>query len=170
MSLSRLARSVTALVLVLSLAVPLFAEETPTWSDPPFKEFAQKIDKLIKHQYPKADRGLDEKEQTLRWAYDTRKFMVHLPTLTGKWQEASELTGPNRGGILCDMRIHQGEYLGMAQVPQSFDRHYFTVLLMAPYREDADAHVTVRLYYPIDVDKGFLTQFAETVNQFDSER
>ena len=170
MSLTRLVPSLAVIALVIGVSDSSFADEKPIWSDPPFKEFAARLDKLIKEQYPKADRVVDEKEQTLRWSYDTRKFMIHLRNLRGELQEATEQTGPDRGGIICEATIEAGQYLGMAVVPQTFDRHYFQILLMAPNRKDAGAHVFFRLSYPREIDKDFLTKIAETVDKFDSDR
>jgi hypothetical protein len=49
-------------------------------------------------------------------------------------------------------------------VPQTFDKRYFRVLLLAPYSPKRDAHLIVHLAYPRDVHPEFLKQFTELVN------
>ncbi|WDI44155.1 hypothetical protein [Bremerella sp. P1] len=160
-----------SLSVLLCLVAKGFADERLQWDKPPFEAFSQKLSGVIEKYYPDAKlEQPKEPDQHLRWSAKTRKFMVHLPTLTGKWQEAIEMVGPDRKGILCTAHLHEGPYMGMAAVPQTFDRHYFQVLMMAPNRKDVNAHVIVRLYYPSDVDKAFVSEIAELVNQFDSER
>lgn len=85
--------------------------------------------------------------------------MVHEPLKTGEWQDAFEMKGPNRGGILGDITLEEGPYQGAAEVPQSFDKRYFTMLLMAPDLPALGGHLRVELWYPADVDGGFLRQF-----------
>ncbi|PQO36874.1 hypothetical protein C5Y96_06830 [Blastopirellula marina] len=159
------------LLLVLVLVSQGRADEKLTWDDPPFQAFSENLGGVIGKYYP--DARLERPKassKSLEWSYKTRKFMVHLPTLTGQWQEASEMLGPDRKGILCTAEIHEGPYVGMAVVPQTFDRHYFKVLMMAPNRKDVGAHLIVRLFYPSDIDKAVVSEIAELVQQFDSER
>ena len=146
------------------------AEEKPKWNEPPLEELQRSLSRLLHRQYPRLEQDDSKQgEGTLRWDWNTRKFMVHLPSLTGKWQDASEMEGPNREGILCTAQIHKGQYQGMAVAPQTFERFYFKVLMMTPYRKDIDAHVVVRLYYPPGVDPKFLTEFTTKGNQFSAD-
>src|SRR5262249_7173491 len=69
-----------------------------------------------------------------------RPFMVHEQLKTGEWQDARETIGPQRGGVVGDMELRSGKYLGAAVVPQAFDKRYFTLLVMAPYSDARDAH------------------------------
>ncbi len=147
------------------------ADEKLSWSQPPFQALEENLGSVLKKHYPdiKLERAKTA-AASIRWSHATRKFMIHLPTLTGQWQEATETLGPDRGGIICTAVIREGPHSGMAVVPQTFDRHYFRVLMMAPDREDANAHVVVRLYYPPDVDKAVVSEIAELVQKFDSDR
>lgn len=157
-------------VTILCLGGICQAEEKPKWSEPQLEDLERKLSRLLHRQYPRLEQDDSMKEEgTLRWDWDTRKFMVHIPSLTGKWQDATEMEGPNRQGILCTAKIHEGRYQGMAITPQTFDRFYFKVLMMTPYRKDIDAHVVVRLYYPPGVDPKFLTEFTKTVRQFSED-
>src|SRR5438034_7173328 len=58
---------------------------------------------------------------------------VHEPLKTGEWQDARETIGPQRGGVVGNMELRTGKYLGAAAVPQAFDKRYFTLQVMAPY-------------------------------------
>jgi len=59
--------------------------------------------------------------------------IVHEPLKTGEWQHARETIGPQRGGVVGNMELRTGKYLGAAAVPQAFDKRYFTLQVMAPY-------------------------------------
>jgi hypothetical protein len=115
--------------------------------------------------YPKAKVNL--KDQTIHFEFNTRRFMIHEPLLTGEWQDAHEVTGPQKGGIHGEIELRAGEYGGMAVVPQSFDKRYFTVLLMAPYSKKLDHHLYIHLKYPGDVHKEFLKEFERLVEGFE---
>ena len=93
--------------------------------------------------------------------------MIHDPLLTGEWQDAHEEPGPQKGGIYGDIELRAGEYGGMAAVPQSFDKHYFTLFLTAPHSRKLDHHLYIHLKYPRDVPKDFLKEFERLVDGFE---
>jgi hypothetical protein len=135
-------------------------------SKPDLKPFQEEVRKLVEKHYPKGKVTL--KDQTVHFEFNTRKFMIHDPTLTGEWQDAHEEAGPQKGGIYGDIELRPGEYGGMAAVPQSFDKRYFTVLLLAPYSKKNDQHLYVHLKYPRDVPREFLKEFEGLVNGFET--
>lgn len=55
----------------------------------------------------------------------------------------------------------------MAALPQSFDKHYFTVLVTAPHSKKLDHHLYIHLKYPRDVPKAFLKEFERLVDGFE---
>src|SRR5262249_56752845 len=91
---------------------------------------------VLKH-YPDAKTEL--RQHTIHFEAGTRRFMVHEQLKTGEWQDAHETIGPQRGGVVGDMELRSGKYLGAAVVPQAFDKRYFTLLVMAPYSDARDA-------------------------------
>jgi hypothetical protein len=131
------------------------------------KPLLEEVRKVVETHYPKAQVTL--KEQAIHFEFNTRKFMVHEPLLTGEWQDAHEEAGPQKGGILGDLELREGQNGGMAVVPQSFDKRYFTVLLLAPYSQKLDQHLLVRLKYPRDVPKEFLKEFELLVAGFEKQ-
>jgi hypothetical protein len=52
-------------------------------------------------------------------------------------------------------------------VPQTFDKRYFRLLLMARYSRKHDAHLYVHLAYPGDVSSEFLREFTGLVTDFE---
>jgi len=52
-------------------------------------------------------------------------------------------------------------------VPQSYDKRYFTHLLIAPYSSKLNAHLVVHIKDPRAVPAGFLKQLTGLVNNFD---
>jgi hypothetical protein len=119
---------------------------------------------LVLKYYPAA--RTDLAKQTIHFEAHVRRFMVHEQLKTGEWQDAHEVVGPQRGGVVGNMELRSGKYLGAAAVPQAFDKRYFTLLVMAPYSETRDAHLYTHLLYPADANKVFLTEFADLVKRF----
>lgn len=118
---------------------------------------------FIKH-YPAV--RVSAKDKTVTFDHDTRLFLIHEPLKTGEWQDATEQRGPKKGGVYCKIVSEKGIYSGAAEVPQTFDKHYFTVLLLAPYSKRLDCHLHVLLLYPSDASKQFLRDFADAINKF----
>jgi hypothetical protein len=109
---------------------------------------------------------MSTKDKTVTFDHDTRLFMIHEALKTGEWQEAREQRGPKKAGVYCEIVSESGPYNGAAVVPQAFNKHYFTVLLLAPYSRRLDRHLHVLLSYPADASKEFLREFTDTVNKF----
>lgn len=132
----------------------------------PFQQVYSQLDVLFRRYYPhvKAEASSDR----IHFEHNTRIFLIHEPLRTGEWQDAREVRGPNRGGILCDIELRKGKYLGAAAVPQTFDKRYFRLSVAAPYSVSRDEHLYVRLSYPADAKVEFLEQFSTVVNGFAS--
>jgi hypothetical protein len=153
----RLPFVVLALGCLLAVAAPAAADHAPK---PDLKPLFEKVRQLVEKHYPKAEMTL--KDQTIHFEFNTRKFMIHEPLLTGEWQDAREEAGPQKSGIYGDIELRAGKYAGMAVTPQSFDKRYFTLLLMAPYSKKLNYHLYVHLKYPRDVPQEFLKEFSTT--------
>ena len=132
---------------------------------PDLKPLLEEVRKVVQKHYPKAEVTL--KDETIHFEFNTRKFTIHEALLTGEWQDAHEEVGPQKGGIHGDLELRAGPYGGMAVVPQSFDKRYFTVLLLAPYSRAIDHHLYIHLKYPRDVPKGFVKDFEGLAEGFD---
>jgi hypothetical protein len=151
-----------ALCCLLGAARRTSADDAPK---PDLKPLLKEVHKVVEKHYPKATVTL--KDQTIHFEFNTRKFMIHEPTLTGEWQDAHEEPGPQKGGIYADIELRAGQYMGMATVPQSFDKRYFTLLLRAPHSRKLDHHLYIHLKYPRDMPKDFLKEFERLVDAFE---
>jgi hypothetical protein len=132
---------------------------------PDLKPLHAEVKKLVEKHYPKA-KVVSEK-QTVYFEFNTRKFMIHEPLLTGEWQDAFETVGPQKGGVAGNLTLIPGEYGGQAVLPQSFDKRYFTHLVMAPHSKKRDYHMHVSLQYPRDASKEFLKDFVALAEGFE---
>jgi hypothetical protein len=130
----------------------------------PFQQVYSELDALFRRYYPHVTSEV--LNDTIHFEYNTRVFLIHEPLKTGEWQDAREERGPNRGGILCDIELRNGKYLGAAVVPQTFDKRYFKLWVAAPYSVNRDKHLYVHLYYPADVKTDFLQEFSRVVEAF----
>ena len=158
----RLRFVVLALCCLLAAAGRTAAADAPK---PDLKPLLEQVRKLVEKHYPKAKVTL--KDQTIRVEFNVRKFMIHEPLLTGEWQDAHEEPGPQKGGIYADIELRAGAYGGMAAVPQSFDKRYFTLLLTASHSKKLDQHLYIHLKYPRDVPKDFLKEFRLLMDGFE---
>jgi len=151
-----------ALCCLLGAARRTAADDAPK---PDLKPLLKEVRKVVEKHYPKATVTL--KDQTIHIEFNTRKFMIHEPLLTGEWQDAHEEPGPQKGGIWCDMELRAGQYGGMAAVPQSFDKRYFTLFLTAVYSKKLDHYLYVHLKFPRDTPAEFQKDFERLVNGFE---
>src|SRR5215813_2927722 len=119
---------------------------------------------LVGKYYPDAKSEL--MKHTIHFEAHVRRFMVHEQLKTGEWQDAHEVIGPQRGGVVGNLDLRGGRYLGAAAVPQAFDKRYFTLLVMAPYSDVRDAHLYTHLLYPADVSRVFVSEFTDLVARF----
>ena len=152
-------------LLGILITTPAKAADAETLQNPALKRFYPELQTLFRHQYPTVTSDL--LKDKIHFECDTRLFVVHEADMTGRWQDPWEERGPNPGGILCDITLEKGKYQGQAVVPQTFDKRYFKLLLLAPYSEKQDEHLEVHLYYPRNVNDDFLKQFTELVNNFE---
>ena len=155
----------TMLIAAGSLLLPSGTATAEDPKPPDLKEMHAAVQKLVLKHYPKAEVAL--KDDTIQFQFDTRKFMVHEQTLTGRWQDAFEEVGPQKGGIWGNLEFRPGRYMGMAAVPQSFDKRYYIQYVTATYAEKVDGHIYVHLRYPRGISADFLKDFQTLVNEFD---
>ncbi len=149
------------LFFVLTLQVDA-AEEPP--QNPALKSFYAEVRMLVLKHYPKASSHL--LKETIHFEADTRIFIIHEQTKTGEWQDPWEVRGPKPGGIHGDLVLQPGQYQGAVVVPQTFDKRYFNLLLLAPYSKNLDAHLLVHLAYPKNVNPDFLKQITDLISSF----
>ena len=149
------------LIMLMSLTTSLL---TPAHADEVADYYASLRVFFAKH-YPKVTAAA--KDDGMTFDFNTRTFLVHELTKDGaQWQDAAQQRGPNPGGIYCEIQQQKGPYDGQAKTPQTFDRRYFRVLLLAPYSKRLDRHLHILLYYPQTTDEAFLRDFTHAANRF----
>jgi hypothetical protein len=141
----------------------LAADDTPVLT-----RLYSRLRPMFQRHYPEVKSH--QEGASIEFAHDTRTFLIHARLKTGEWQEAREVTGPNRHGLLCSIELRQGRYDGAAVLPQTFDQRYFQTLVMEVPSPDAESYFYVHLSYPDEVSPGFLKEFQETVQQSWDER
>jgi hypothetical protein len=161
---TRLPFAVLTLCSLLTGVGNLAATEMPL---PELKPVLAKVQAVVEKHYPKAT--VIVKDETIHFEFNSRKFMIHEPVRTGDWQDAHEESGPREGGIYGDIELRAGEYGGMAAVPQTFDKLYFKLLLMAPYSKKLDRHLYIRLKYPREVPKELIKDFEFLLGELDKQ-
>ena len=132
--------------------------------NPALKRYYSELRTLFQRHYPKSTSHL--LRDKIHFEHDTRVFIVHEAYKTGEWQDPWEERGPNPGGIHCDLVLQKGPDEGAAMLPQTFDKRYYKVLVMARYSAKHDAHIYVHLAYPQNVSSEFLRQFGTLVDDF----
>jgi hypothetical protein len=128
---------------------------------PVLRRLYSSLQPLFQRHYPQV--ASRQQASGLEFSQDTRTFLIHTALKTGEWQEAREVKGPNRRGILCTIELTPGRYGGAAVLPQTFDERYFHTLVMAVPSRDGSSFLYVHLSYPDTVNPRFLKDFTEAV-------
>ncbi len=149
-------------VLLIVTVFRLLASQSQAADD--LDAFYSSLRTVFTKHYPAVT--VSTRDKTVTFDYDTRLFLIHEPLKTGEWQDATEQHGPKKDGVFCEIVSESGIYSGAAEVPQTFDKRYFSVLLLVPYSKRLDRHLHVRLSYPADASKDFLREFTEAINRF----
>ena len=157
----------TSLLCLSIFCMPIFAEGE-TLQDPRLKNIYQEIKVLVRRYYPEATSYLLKNK--IHFEFNKRPFIIHVPLKTGEWQDPWEERGPKKDGILGNIEIRDGQYMGAAKVPQTFDRRYYSIMLMAPYSQKYDCHLYVHLYIPsFGHNREFVKEFIEKINKFENK-
>jgi hypothetical protein len=119
---------------------------------------------VIKY-YPQSD--FEKSPDHMHFEWKKRTFWIHLPNKVGDWQEAAQMKGPDRKGILGDVELRPGLYEGQAEVPQKFDHYYYETLVMAPASKQKDSYLYVHLDFPEGTSEEFLRGFRSIINQYE---
>lgn len=130
--------------------------------------FCASLQGVFTKYYPKVK--YSTKEGTVIFDHDTQIFMIRVRLKNGEFRGSRPERGPKEGGIYCEIVPQTGVYRGAAVPNQKFNRHDFTVLLLAPYSKRLDRHLHVRLFYPPDTSNEFLREFTAAVNKFSNYR
>ncbi len=135
-----------ALLLEVAPATP--GEEAERSASKTFdvERFYRDVRQLVRRHYPEAT--AHRLANKIHFEHDTRIFIIHEALMTGEWQDPREERGPKKGGVHCDIQYRPGRYKGQAVVPQTFDKRYFRLLVLAPYSERLDGHLVVHLKLP----------------------
>lgn len=142
-------------------------QESETLIDPRLTTIYSNVRGIVRRHYPEATSHLLENK--IHFESDTQVFIIHIPLKTGEWQSPREVRGPKMGGILGEIELRNGHYEGAAMVPQSIDYHYYKLMLMAPYSEEYDCHLYVRLYVPrLKSNPDFINELTTLVNNFET--
>ena len=155
---------VAALLSVIVAAIggnAIGADPDAAVASPALVELASRLRPVLERYSPGARSQV--RGSVLEFEHDTRVFLIHIPLKTGEWQEAREIKGPNRGGILGTIELRDGRYDGAAVLPQTFDERYFETLVMAEPSPDETQYLYVHLSYPDGVERRFLGEFHEAV-------
>jgi hypothetical protein len=153
------------LVALCSVCLSASAEDDASARLPALTRFNTEVERVVKHYYP--DARIEPAKHGIAFEFNARKFMIHHASKTGEWQDAREEKGPQKGGVLCEMELRAGKWAGAAIVPQTFDYHYFKLLLLAPYSKKHDCCLMVRLSYPSDAKADFIESLSSLANEFE---
>ncbi|MGB5850115.1 MAG: hypothetical protein WBH40_16625 [Ignavibacteriaceae bacterium] len=150
------------------LTTSVYAQNAKTLHDPRLEQIYLSVQRIVISHYPTATSHLLKNK--IQFEFNTRLFIIHVPLKTGEWQDPWEERGPRKGGILGTIELRDGEYTGAAMVPQTFDRLYYSIILLAPYSRKHDCYLYVHLYVPQHESKPeFNKELIELVNAFESK-
>lgn len=127
-------------------------------ADPNWSKLEGAVEKLVIEFYPKAK--IKKTKDHMHVEYKSRPYDVP--------STHKQDIGPEWSGIVFDMELKQGPYVGVDAVPKKFNEYsYYVVELYAPYSKKFDRHLLTRISYPFDVPPDFLKRFKNLVDEFD---
>jgi hypothetical protein len=142
-----------------------------------------KLQALFQKYYPKAT--FTNGEATgIHFEYEVGMVEVPADTKSGNPATPSGAQqrmarGPKKGGIMCDVLLQKGEFLGQLKLTWEdgggpygkfvIDRKVYKEHLMAPYSAKRDAHLWVNLLCPPDASEDFLKEFDAIMTDFQKD-
>ena len=128
-------------------------------ANPDWDNLQNTMTKLVLEFYPKAKikKGKDKIH------YEFKNRMYDNPS-TNKVEQ-----GPDWGGLMLDVELKQGQYMGVDQVPKKFNNlSYYICELYAPYSKLFDRHLYTRFCYAFDAQPEFIKRLKNLVDEFDT--
>lgn len=106
---------------------------------------------------------------SLTYAYQTQKFMVHSISMTGSISEkAHEEQGPGYRGFLMTITQHKGIYQEQALIPQGLKRPYWTTYLNAYPINANSEYIRLNLSYGSRTDRKLLEKIKACISTGDA--
>lgn len=129
-----------------------------------FEDLRRDLITFVRARYPAIT--IENTETELQVRLNTRKFLIHEPTMNGEWQEAFEVEGPKPKGLMARVTLAPGLYGGQAVTPQRWDKRYFVEELHTPFSRRCQAHVQATLFTPPATDPRLVQDFFALVDGF----
>ena len=98
--------------------------------------------------------------------YDTNIFTIHAIHKTGYVSpEPHQEEGPNYDGILLELSVHAGSYSGAADIPQEFNKPYWTTYINSRSVNHAKEYLLFSLSYGNRTNKELIIKIKESFAQ-----
>lgn len=106
---------------------------------------------------------------SLTYAYQTQKFMVHSIGKDGSiYKKAHEEQGPGYRGFLITLTQQKGTYRGAADIPQDLKRPYWTTYVNAYPTNANSEHIHLNLSYGSGTDRKLLEKIKACISTGDA--
>lgn len=137
------------LVVVVSFALLLACSVVA--GEPIGGEYRGKLGAAIRQHHPGAK--VEGEGNRLVYRLRTHTFKIHTIHKNGRIsQKPHDEEGPNVDGILVEVTIHDGNYLGQAEIPQDLHRPYWRTFINA-YPVSGGQYLWVSISYGTRTDK-----------------
>ena len=139
-------KCIAVLTVLLGVAVAVGAEDSH------LSQVAEQLSKIAEDMQPVA--SVEENGRTVVLSYRTRKFMVHNTDKLGRRSEkAREKIGPRYDGLMVQVTVGDGPYVGAADVPQEGHGPYWTTFANAYPIAKGKQHLHVNILYGNRTDR-----------------
>lgn len=117
------------LLILTLLAGPLAAKPQKEETHPVLKKVHTGLSEIAKNLGEGVTIQFDRAKH-VRLSFHTRTFLVYGGSKTGRYaKKAHEEEGPDVDGIMVEVRVAEGRYLGAAQTPQTLRRPYWQTFI-----------------------------------------
>ena len=173
-------KEAAARIALLQKAGAKVLDESEPKSGPVPDQICVKLQALFLKYYPKAT-FTNQQANGIHFEYETGTFEVPADTkgdaANPSGAEQRTERGPKKGGIMCDVLIQEGKYLGQLEFRGEgggygkfvIDRKVYKEHLMVPYSAKRNAYLWVRLLCPSDTSEDFLKEFDAIMTDFQKD-
>lgn len=103
--------------------------------------------------------NVTQDDKTVNLSYNTRTFMVYSTDKVGRHSEqAHEVIGPKYDGLITQVTVEDGRYIGAAEIPQDIRQPYWTAFVNAYPIAKGKQHLHVNISYGARTDRENITK------------
>jgi hypothetical protein len=150
------------LIVVILLSTSLYCESADT-SIPEFENMQSDLQAILNQYESEYEVILDNNDLTIK--YNTDNFMIHSRDKTGYISpNAIEKEGPNYNGFLIKLSVQDGQYSGVAMIPQTLKKPYWKTFINAYPLSNNTQYIWCSFSYGVRTNKELIEEVVDSLS------